>query len=65
MLQNEVDTVRQDNIKLYEKIKFLQSYPAKVSYLYGNTCFDSLFWFVLIGRTMASRCYFLQMGLFL
>jgi len=28
-LQNDVDTVRQDNIKLYEKIKFLQSYPTK------------------------------------
>ncbi|XP_012558944.1 protein CASP-like isoform X1 [Hydra vulgaris] len=29
MLQNEVDSVRQDNVKLYEKIKFLQSYPNK------------------------------------
>eukprot|EP00794_Sanderia_malayensis_P014305 gene14305-15793_t len=27
MLQNEVDNIRSDNIKLYEKIKFLQSYP--------------------------------------
>ncbi|XP_057294347.1 protein CASP-like [Hydractinia symbiolongicarpus] len=31
MLQNEVDTVKQDNVKLYEKIKFLQSYPSKGS----------------------------------
>ncbi|XP_071946425.1 protein CASP-like isoform X2 [Antedon mediterranea] len=28
MLQNEVDTLRSDNVKLYEKIKFLQSYPT-------------------------------------
>jgi len=26
-LQNEADTIRKDNVKLYEKIKFLQSYP--------------------------------------
>jgi len=30
-LQNEADTVRKDNVKLYEKIKFLQSYPTKGS----------------------------------
>ena len=30
VLQNEVDTLRSDNVKLYEKIKFLQSYPTKV-----------------------------------
>lgn len=29
-LQNELDSMRADNIKLYEKIKFLQSYPSKV-----------------------------------
>ena len=29
LLQNEVDSVRHDNVKLYEKIKFLQSYPAQ------------------------------------
>lgn len=29
VLQNEVDTLRSDNVKLYEKIKFLQSYPSK------------------------------------
>ncbi|XP_058490978.1 cut-like homeobox 1b isoform X4 [Solea solea] len=28
-LQNELDSLRADNIKLYEKIKFLQSYPTK------------------------------------
>uniref|UniRef100_A0A8C9Y8G7 Protein CASP n=1 Tax=Sander lucioperca TaxID=283035 RepID=A0A8C9Y8G7_SANLU len=28
-LQNELDSLRADNIKLYEKIKFLQSYPGK------------------------------------
>eukprot|EP00795_Rhopilema_esculentum_P015573 gene15573-6840_t len=28
-LQNEVDSIRSDNIKLYEKIKFLQSYPSQ------------------------------------
>ncbi|XP_062504880.1 protein CASP-like [Corticium candelabrum] len=27
-LRNEVDTLRSDNVKLYEKIKFLQSYSA-------------------------------------
>lgn len=31
VLQNEVDTLRSDNVKLYEKIKFLQSYPTKSS----------------------------------
>lgn len=29
-LQTELDSLRADNIKLYEKIKFLQSYPSKV-----------------------------------
>lgn len=29
VLQNEVDTLRSDNVKLYEKIRFLQSYPTK------------------------------------
>merc|ERR1712150_137910 len=29
VLQNEMDKVRSDNVKLYEKIKFLQSYPTK------------------------------------
>ena len=29
ILQNEVDSVRHDNVKLYEKIKFLQSYPSQ------------------------------------
>ncbi|XP_037630560.1 cut-like homeobox 1b isoform X6 [Sebastes umbrosus] len=28
-LQSELDSLRADNIKLYEKIKFLQSYPGK------------------------------------
>uniref|UniRef100_A0A3B4AJ62 Protein CASP n=1 Tax=Periophthalmus magnuspinnatus TaxID=409849 RepID=A0A3B4AJ62_9GOBI len=28
-LQTELDSLRADNIKLYEKIKFLQSYPGK------------------------------------
>lgn len=32
-MQNEVDTLRSDNVKLYEKIKFLQSYPTKVTLL--------------------------------
>ncbi|XP_068126364.1 protein CASP isoform X4 [Hyperolius riggenbachi] len=30
-LQSELDNLRADNIKLYEKIKFLQSYPGKGS----------------------------------
>ncbi|MBN3308993.1 CASP protein, partial [Amia calva] len=30
-LQSELDSLRADNIKLYEKIKFLQSYPARAS----------------------------------
>lgn len=29
LLQNEMDRLRQDNVKLYEKIKFLQGYPSK------------------------------------
>ena len=36
VLQNEVDTLRSDNVKLYEKIKFLQSYPTKVYQLLRN-----------------------------
>lgn len=32
LLQNEIDTLRSDNVKLYEKIRFLQSYPNKVSF---------------------------------
>lgn len=31
MLQNEIDKLRSDNVKLYEKIKFLQTYPTKGS----------------------------------
>ncbi|XP_059177161.1 protein CASP-like [Physella acuta] len=31
LLQNEMDKLRSDNVKLYEKIRFLQSYPSKVS----------------------------------
>ncbi|MEQ2217225.1 Protein CASP, partial [Xenoophorus captivus] len=31
-LQGELDSLRADNIKLYEKIKFLQSYPGRVLY---------------------------------
>ena len=30
-LQTELDSLRADNIKLFEKIKFLQSYPGRVS----------------------------------
>lgn len=30
-LQSELDSLRADNIKLFEKIKFLQSYPGRVS----------------------------------
>ncbi|XP_046840802.1 protein CASP-like [Xenia sp. Carnegie-2017] len=29
LLQNEIDGLRSDNVKLYEKIRFLQSYPNK------------------------------------
>jgi len=29
MIQNEMDKMRSDNVKLYEKIRFLQSYPNK------------------------------------
>uniref|UniRef100_A0A8W8KA13 CASP C-terminal domain-containing protein n=1 Tax=Magallana gigas TaxID=29159 RepID=A0A8W8KA13_MAGGI len=29
LLQNEIDKLRSDNVKLYEKIRFLQSFPAK------------------------------------
>merc|ERR1712012_1504660 len=31
LLQNEIDKLRSDNIKLYEKVKFLQSYPKSGS----------------------------------
>ncbi|XP_013416522.1 protein CASP isoform X8 [Lingula anatina] len=31
LVQNEMDKLRSDNVKLYEKIKFLQSYPHKGS----------------------------------
>jgi len=39
--QNETDKLRSDNVKLYEKIKFLQGYSgAKVTYLLSSvyTC---------------------------
>ncbi|XP_025089787.1 protein CASP-like [Pomacea canaliculata] len=29
LFQNEIDKLRSDNVKLYEKIRFLQSYPTK------------------------------------
>ncbi|XP_064619631.1 protein CASP-like [Lineus longissimus] len=29
MIQNEMDKLRSDNVKLYEKIKFLQAYPSR------------------------------------
>jgi hypothetical protein len=32
-LQSELDSLRADNVKLFEKIKFLQSYPGRVSAL--------------------------------
>lgn len=38
-LQSELDSLRADNIKLYEKIKFLQSYPGRVCHcdcMHGN-----------------------------
>lgn len=31
LLQNEIDKLRSDNVKLYEKIRFLQSYPSRGS----------------------------------
>lgn len=37
-LQNELDSLRADNIKLYEKIKFLQSYPSKVRRRVATWC---------------------------
>ncbi|XP_016088265.1 cut-like homeobox 1b [Sinocyclocheilus grahami] len=35
-LQSQLDSLRADNIKLYEKIKFLQSYPNRVSHVTGR-----------------------------
>eukprot|EP00064_Thunnus_orientalis_P011946 superscaffoldBa00001777_g11978 len=35
-LQNELDSLRADNIKLYEKIKFLQSYPGRGRVILSN-----------------------------
>ncbi|KAK7506063.1 hypothetical protein BaRGS_00002785, partial [Batillaria attramentaria] len=29
LFQNEIDKLRSDNVKLYEKIRFLQSYPSR------------------------------------
>ena len=34
VLQREMDTLRGDNVKLYEKIRFLQTYQGNVSYCY-------------------------------
>ena len=31
LLQQEADTLRADNVKLYEKVKFLQCYPSNSS----------------------------------
>ena len=36
MLQREIDSLRGDNVKLYEKIRFLQSYPGTVSPVHSN-----------------------------
>lgn len=46
-LQNELDSLRADNIKLYEKIKFLQSYPGRVGLcLHLGPCSAGVtFWF--------------------
>lgn len=30
IFQNEMDKLRSDNIKLYEKIKFVQNYPVRI-----------------------------------
>jgi hypothetical protein len=47
MLQNEMDKLRSDNVKLYEKIKFLQAYPNKVST--GIQCVsEAIFWWHFI-----------------
>lgn len=37
LVQNEVDTLRNDNVKLYEKIRFLQSYRGQQSNETSNT----------------------------
>ena len=31
VLEREVDSLRCDNVKLYEKVRFLQTYPGSVS----------------------------------
>ncbi|XP_076105854.1 protein CASP-like [Mytilus galloprovincialis] len=36
LLQNEIDKLRSDNVKLYEKIRFLQSYPQEKQRRYMN-----------------------------
>ncbi|XP_069134221.1 protein CASP-like [Argopecten irradians] len=36
LLQNEIDKLRSDNVKLFEKIRFLQSYPTKGSTPYSG-----------------------------
>lgn len=51
-LQNELDSLRADNIKLYEKIKFLQSYPGRVRQRRLSRC-------SLILRRETLKCGFL------
>ena len=42
VLQREVDSLRGDNVKLYEKIKFLQSYPGTVRNVLSRSAHLSL-----------------------
>jgi len=49
MLQNETDKLRSDNVKLYEKVRYLQSagYSHKVGYHRIYQCLTSLFSLIL------------------
>uniref|UniRef100_A0A2C9KZ35 CASP C-terminal domain-containing protein n=1 Tax=Biomphalaria glabrata TaxID=6526 RepID=A0A2C9KZ35_BIOGL len=63
LLQNEMDKLRSDNVKLYEKIRFLQSYPNKgnmtddVTSLYSSQYEERLDPFTSFSRKERQRRY--------
>ncbi|XP_021374766.1 protein CASP-like [Mizuhopecten yessoensis] len=52
LLQNEIDKLRSDNVKLFEKIRFLQSYPTKVNSVWTRILFRSNFLWHLLKSSM-------------
>ncbi|KAH9524242.1 Protein CASP [Bulinus truncatus] len=63
VLQNEMDKLRSDNVKLYEKIRFLQSYPNKgtltddVTNIYSSQYEERLDPFTSFSRKERQRRY--------